>query len=77
MGDLFHGDSEKRYGAIIDSKEYRQMQSDVQRCVNLHPIMRSELVQLQVVRLIATFMAIYPELVYIQGLDSIVVVLYI
>jgi len=49
----------------------------VRRCVNFHPLIRLELIQKQVVTLLSTFLALNPDCAYIQGLDSVAVVLFV
>ena len=61
---------------MVESKELKQIQSDVRRCVNFHPLIRLELVQKKIVTILSLFLAMNPDCAYIQGLDSIVVVLY-
>jgi hypothetical protein len=61
---------------LLDIKELRQIQSDIRRCVNFHPLLRLELIQKQLVNLLSTFLVINKDFTYIQGLDSIAVVLF-
>lgn len=49
----------------------------MRRCVNFHPLIRLELIQKQVVTLLSTFLALNPDCAYIQGLDSVAVVLFV
>ena len=48
----------------------------MRRCVNFHPLIRLELVQKQLVTLLSTFLALNKDCTYIQGLDSVAVVLF-
>ena len=61
---------------LIEAEEIRQIQSDIKRCVNFHPLLRLELIQKQLVALIVTFLSLNKDFAYIQGLDSIAVVLF-
>ena len=70
IGHLYHD------SGLIEAKELKQIQIDVRRCVNFHPLIRLELVQKQLVTLLSTFLALNPDCAYIQGLDSIAVVLF-
>jgi len=72
IGHLYQEGSNK----LIDARELAQIQSDVRRCVNFHPLIRLELVQKQLVTLLSTFLALNPDCAYIQGLDSVAVVLF-
>ena len=72
IGYLYQEGSER----LIDSRELTQIQSDVRRCINFHPLIRLELIQKQVVTLLSTFLALNQECAYIQGLNSIAVVLF-
>ena len=63
-------------GGLIEAEEIRQIQSDIKRCVNFHPLLRLELIQKQLVALIVTFLSLNKDFAYIQGLDSIAVVLF-
>ena len=47
----------------------------MRRCVNFHPLIRLELVQKQLITLLSTFLAVNKDCTYIQGLDSVAVVL--
>ena len=61
---------------LLEAKELKQIQSDVRRCVNFHPLIRLEMVQKQLVTLLSTFLALNKDCTYIQGLDSVAVVLF-
>jgi len=72
IGHLFQEGNER----LIGEKELRQIQADVRRCVNFHPLIRLELVQKQLITLLSTFLALNQDCAYIQGLDSVAVVLF-
>ena len=46
---------------VVSQKDVKQILSDVRRCVNFHPLLRLDLVQKDLVKLLTTFLAINKD----------------
>jgi len=61
---------------LLDKKELIQIQNDIKRCEHFHPLVKSHIGKHKVLAVLCGFLALNPDCSYIQGLDSITVVLY-
>jgi len=61
---------------ILHVKETQQIWNDIKRCETFHPLIESEEVKKRLQSLLKTFLVINEDACYIQGMDSITVVLY-
>eukprot|EP00347_Sterkiella_histriomuscorum_P007206 403349853 len=61
----------------VSIKESSQVWNDIKRCEHFHPLLRNDLIKKQIHRLILVFLDLNEDTCcYVQGLDSIAVVLY-